>query len=561
MPRNVLATPNSYESITRPIALEVGYQIARLLELPNNTHIRFPGGMEQLAQKGSTLGKELHDDDESMFQFDGQILMDIVERFNDDNVLSTTVHYLEDAEPYFNDPAIGVSLRPVYSHTTIDFNISVRCKDRDQARRFRDTILARSAMLRKENLHEFSYSFTVPPKHLLLLEAIHTLREKKAGYGEDFSTWVANHITGRATNLTTMIGTEPTLVIQENQAEVLGWFDWEAAPDNLEKDADGGTWQWTLTYKLNYDKVIGTAARWPISVHSQYLGAPWVSTPVANGTQIDPDRRPRRSGRITAALQHFVPWLYTDWCRSEVIDGIQYPIFDEWFPHHVKPDTSSVITALIEVDETTPRLVAELGTGDIDYIKIDPDVLAFLKKDHAYLPRYNESICHFALYEDDVELGPDALEIDADLNVWSTIPMNPRKVYHLRIALVNDLMGITRAARERFRSGGVGAQKILMTLQWKLLKRASLPPLLGGRWIALAYIEELAREINALKGIHYTGVEYRMLTVGYFTVVTQRRTEDAHRQTHPAGGTDSAGAGSDEGREYPVPGCDDGYPI
>lgn len=556
MPRNFQATPNSNETITRPISLEVATQIKRLLELPDNTVVTFPGGMETVAQTGSTIDAK-QGGDLSTFSHDNQFRMDVVERFNDDDVLSTTVHYQDDAQPYFLDKAIGVELRPVYSQTQIDFNISIRTKDKDMAARFRDTILARSAQQRTVNLHELHYSYAVPLKHLQLLEQIHTMREATAGYGEDFSTWVASNITGRATNLTNLIGTAQTLVIQEHQIECTGWFDWEAAPDNVEKDGEAGAYSWTLTYKLNYAKVIGTAARWPIMVHNAIMPHPWISTPVANGTMIDPDRRTRRGGKITEAFKHFTH-LYTDWCAKRIIDGVQIPVFDEWEPRNVYPDTSSVVTILMSADLTAPRSVLDLGEGDLGEYLIDPDVLEFMRGEYRWLNSYNESIIHIGLYEGSDLLDDGSLMINDQLNITAREPLDPRKVYHLRIALVNDLTALSKPAMERFRRGGKGAQKLLMTLQWKLLQIATLPDLLAGKYLSVALIQDIAKKINAKKGIHYTGVEYRMLTVGYFTITAQRN--DHANRTNPPSSQAPEADGTD-GSQYPVPGCDGGYPI
>lgn len=556
MPRNFKATPNSYESITRPVAMSIARELVRILELPPEIKIELPGGMEQLAQPGSTL--QPPSDDPSNFQFVNRLHLSVDERFKDENVLSTTVHY-NDAEPIFHDPLLNVRISPVYSQTLLTFTIGIRAKDRDMARKFRDTILARSSMLREAINHECNYSFTIPTNHLFLLQQVHTMREAVAGYGEDFSTWVSNHLTPRATNLVTQAGTEQLLVVQEHQTEMLGWFDWAGAPDQLTKDSDAGTYVWEMTYTASYDKVIGCAAKWPIVVHNQMMPEPWIGADRANGEIVaDPDRRPRRSGRITAALQHFIPHLYTDFCARR-IDGVQIPVNDEFIPEIIYPDTSTVFLALMAVDLTAPRYVMNLAEGFEEYT-IDPDILTLMSSEYRWLTTYQASVFHLSLYRDGVPLEGAGLMVDEMLNVSTREPMDPRCVYHLRLALVTDLSILTQAAVTRFRSGGVGAQKVMMTLQWKILGHATIPQLKAGRWLTQADLLAYTRALNATKSSYFTGLEYRMLTVGNFLISMHRRNDDARNETHTQG-TESAGPSGAEGDTYPIPQCGGGYPV
>lgn len=519
MPRNFLPIPNSHETITRPVALAVARQIINLLELPPNISILYPGSMDQAAQVGSALNSSTGDP--SKFALDDRFAIEVAERFSDQDVLSTTVHY-HNSEPYFNDPDIGVQLRPVYSQTDLDFTIQLRTKDRDTARRLRDHILARSAMLRKENLHECHYSYTVPPIHLHLLQQIHTMREAVAGYGEDFSTWVENHLTDRATNLVNLAGKGQTLVIQEHQTQFLGWFDFEAAPDSLEKDRDAGTWNWSLTYKTQFGKVIGSAARWPLMVHNQLIPEPWRDAPVANGHQIDPDRRPRRSGAITEALQNFTPHLYTDTSRHP-IDGVRYPVFDEWRPDYVYPDTSTLIVGMIGVDPTAPRTVMNLE--DFGDYKIHPELAEFMREEHRHLTHYGDSLISVSLYCDNVPLDGSALGVNPELVLTSNEPLSLRGRYHVRVALHNDFFTVSRAALERLRLRGPACLRVLAALRDKLLPDLPLPTLLAGKYVAMADLLEFGRRLNDVKGPSHTGIEYRMLTVAHCLVGMHRRTD------------------------------------
>lgn len=555
MPRNFVPTPNTHETMTRPIAQAIARQLLRALELPEDTKILFPGDAGQMAQKGTTAEEQFADP--SSFSFDDRFSIEITERPDEDFVLPTLVHQ-KDAAPYFLDPKIGVELKPVYSHTVLEFSIILRSRSRDRARRIRDEILARRAMSRETHLHEVQYSYCVPDIHLHLLKQIHQMREETAGYGEGFSQWVNDHITERATNLTNQAGTQTVLAIQETQGEILGWFDFAAIPEGPEKDNDAGTWTWSMNYVVKYDKVIGTAAHWPLVVHNAIIPEPWHNSPLASGTMIDPARRPSRAGIGKRALREATGnFLHRDFCAQRAIDGVIYPVFDDWIPETVHPSTSTVLVALMQVDLNQPEYVGQIG--DFIDFTVDPDVLEFMRSEHQYLNTYNQSIVHVSLFENGIPLDDELIRIDADLNVYKTTPMNPRMTYRLRVALFNNLLGLNHAARQRLLRAGVAGQKILMSLQWKTLYSATVPPLQADGSIAFSYYHEVGVAINHAKGIHYTGIEYRMLTVGDHLICMHRRNDDASN-AHTAG-TPTGDGSHAHGERHPLPGCDGGYPI
>jgi len=555
MPRQFFPTPNSHETMTRPICLDIARQLLRALELPEDTYILFPGDIGQTYQPGSVA--EDNGTDPSRFRFlQDRFFIEITEKANEDYILATTVHQ-KDATPYFLDRGLGVELKPVYHHTTLEFSIVVRARSRDRAKRIRDQMLAKRAVGRETFLHEVSYSYCVPDLCMALLKKVHEYREAVAGYGDDFSSWVRKHITERATNLTNQTGSRSTLAIGEHQGEIMGWFDFPAVPDGPEKDHDAGTWNWNLNYVTNYDKVIGTAARWPISVHNQILPKPWVGGPYGHGSMIEPARRPNRAGRITRALREATGnYLHKNFDYARKIGGYIYPEFDDWSPDIVKPDTSTLFVSMMQVDLANPRFVCNLE--DLGVYAIDSDVVALMKEAPQRLSKYLQSPILVDVYENELPLKDDLVKVDADLNVTVSYDLNPRHLYHLRISLVNTLMGLHAAAKKQLLSGSVGARKILLALQSMTIQKlypvadrnldkpprsikeymdwlkglGPTPPhpvlandavLVKDGPIPLEWYQEIAKEINRFRGIHYTGIEYTTPYVGFFNIVLHRR--------------------------------------
>jgi hypothetical protein len=547
MPRVATEIPETMEAIVRPVALDIIRQVGKLLGLPKSTAIYYPGSAESAAQTGSTLNYE---GEPSSFPFYGKLKIEANEQYIEDRVLTDAV-YRHEFLPIFIDKDLGVRIHPVYSATEMILSFTYRAESRVAAERFRDDIKMRTSMLRKENLHELTYHYGIPATYLQLCQEIHTLREKIAPYGEDFSKWFMDHVDPRVTNITTLIGTSPTLVIPEHQVCALGWFDFAFAPEPAVKDSESGTFDISFEYRVTYDKVISCVMEYPLVVHNQMIAARWHGQRNASGDLAsDPGLRKRAPSLSRYFFDKFVS-VYPCECQRQ-IDGVSMPVFDDWIPDTVHPDTSTVFTAIVQVSPTDRGDVVNLQSlGDW---KIDPTLLPFLQGEAPFLTTYGQSVVYLSLYRDGVPVDDGGLTVDAALNVRYTPTMDLRQRYHLRIALVNDLTILDRPAIERFRSGGQAALKILTTLQAKLGKKGYLPVLRGGKYISYADILEIGQRINSLKTPYQTGVEYAMLTVGNFIIAASRSSDYAPDAADNAGGsTHEPGTGAGDGQA--LPGC------
>jgi len=548
MPRVATEIPTTYEAILRPVVLEISRQLAVLLNLPQDISILFPGDAEEAAQHNSTLEK---DGNASKFKYTQRFRVQFSENVVEDRVLATAV-YQDENIPVFFDKKLGVKIKPVYSGTELVLSYTYRAENRAEARKFRDDMLMRTAMLRAENLHEITYHYELPVVFLHLLAEVYRMREAQEGYGDTFDDWVNAHITPKATNLTTLTGTVKTLAIAEKQVCPWGYFDFTAMPEPAEKDREGGSWNVNFEYRITIDKVIACVAEWPLVIHNQIIDEPWRESPNASGHLVDPNRRLRAPSSSRHSFDYFTPQLYPNPCRRKV-DGVAIPHFDEWEPKQVHPETSTVAGIMLQVDPDDRHAVLNLRTDIPDY-EIDPDIIAFLRGEGNNVARYGGSVFHITLYNDGDPLD-EPLLMDRALNVRAANPMHPRERYHLRLALVNDLLGLESAAIDRLRMHGAACIKILNTLQWRLLGTAFTPKLLGGTTVAKSDIIKIGQRLNDQKRPHHTGIEYRMLTVGNFIIATHRSSDYASNEAE-ADGTQGDGSDFAPGDLTGIPGCD-----
>lgn len=549
MPRVATRIPESQDSILRPVTFAVLRQMFDLLSLPKETSILFPGATEEAPMPGSTLNSS--GSEPTKFNNSERIRVEVNEEIEDHVILTTPVYQREN-RPIFLDKVLGVALYPVYAQTKLVLQCTYRAPNRVTAKRFRDECLMRQAAWRAENMHEFEYHYPVPYEFLHLLEHVHELREATAGYGEDFSTWAQAHFTKRATNLTTVIGTQQQLSIQEHQVRPIGWFDFSALPAAEQKETDNGTFTISFEYHVVFDKVIGVTAEYPLVIHNSLIDERYYSTPRASGNFIDPERRNGLNTIGRRALDYFAQLNQCQ--RLCQVDGIRIPEFDEWEPKAVRPDTNTLALIMLSVDEEDPQSVINLT--DIPDYQIEENIVEYLKQEFARIARYGGSPFYVSMYRNDEPLDDSWLEVDADLNVRATKPLNPRDRYHLRLALVTDLLSLSNDVLDRFRMHGKACQAILSTLQWTMLRDGWLPKLLGGKYVTRRDLDAIAQRINDLKAPHLPGMEYPgMLTVGNFLITTHRRSDYGRDEEETNG---SAGNGTDtgDGDRTPLQECD-----
>lgn len=521
MPR--VATPilSTYDSIVRPVAIATARRICELLSLPNNITMIMPGPGEEAPMTGSTIGYQGED---SRFDSDDQITIEVTEETTDERVLSTPVYQVEHI-PFFLDTALKIKMKPVYSPSELILQFTYRASNRIKASQFRADALLRSNQGRTENLHNIDYHYPVPVEYLQLLKHIHVLRETQAGYGETFDHWMKEHLTERATNLTNVVGKEHLLVIAEKQIRPIGYFDFSSQPAPEEREKETGPYVVKFEYRLLYDKVIGAVAEYPLVVHNQLIDDRWFGQRRASGDVLNPENYAAVAGYSRYAMDHIVK--LNRCCPKK--EGLSIPEFDEWQPSLTHPTTYTLANVMLQVDPDNPYAVLNLE-NDLGDFKFADALIPFLKGEASYLNRFAQSVIYLSLYRDDKPVADGSLLVDRDLNVQSNFPLELRDRYHMRIAVVTDLNFINQGALERFRYSGQACLNILSALQGQLIGEGFLPPLLGGQIVTMKDIKEIAFNINNKRRRQSSGY-YTMITVGTFFIATHRRTDDARHGT------------------------------
>lgn len=479
MPKLVLPLQDTPESVTRPIIFDITRQLFKITGISSDTRIFYPGYMERDRQPGSTVR-----DSEVINTFGAgqKITIDVEENYEQDRILSSAVLRPENLF-IFRDDRIETSIKPAYSSTEITINFRHRAIDRISALRWRDDIKTRISMMRDEHLHDLTYHYLIPAEFMIIMREIHRLRENVAGYGQDFETFFRENLTQRASLLSNFSGTHQEWGISEKQMRVIGWFEFEGAPEQGSREDEDDTWTIAFSYKFRYDKPIACVMQYPLVIHNQLLSSRY--RPTESAYQVEHHLR-----SYSHSARNFAVFEKTrETAALSMQPGVSIPEFDEFIPASVLASTKRILTTLVTVDPADPRLLLNLNDLGKTW-SLNPVILELLKQEHADLGTDYGTIFGLQLYRGIDRLPSGTLSVDADLNVRSTIDLSLRQYYHVRLSLLTDMSALPQHVWDRLRENGPALSIILAAVNPNVSTLLPAPNLLGGKYMPRDYLSK-----------------------------------------------------------------------
>jgi hypothetical protein len=511
MPKILLTVPETVESVVRPVVLEIVRDICKVTGLDPKTNIQYPGTMDVMKQAGTSL--ESQGDATVRTSFTNKLTIDVEEGYEEDRLLSTAVMRPENLF-IFMDERLETYIKPAYSSTDMTINFRFRAVDKTSATRWRDDIRARISRNLTERIHSVSYHYLIPPAFLEILKEIHRLREAVAPYGEDYDTYFRANSTQRASILTNLSGVAERWGISETQMRIVGWFDFvDTGPEKGGKDDDGDTWTVGFAYKFKFDQPIACVMSYPLMVHNQLLGLGYRP---GKDDQVDrPEIHARSYTHSAKAFSMFEKGRQFGGSITAPQPGVQIPDFDEFIPASVPSKTLRLFTALTSIDTTPagdPKFLLDLRALSRQW-KLDTDVLEYMATIPEKLTLPKACVLKLDLYENRQLVQTGALTVDQDLKVYSTVDLDLRNYYHVRLGLAIDWASC--GDHDNLREHGPALCKLAKAISPAIQGCCCSSPsgLLGGRYVSRACLKCIIDEIDALILGRGDGQVYQFNTV------------------------------------------------
>lgn len=441
MPNISITLPETSQSISRPIVLDIIGQLQDITKVNPSTKIFFAGDIRKMQTPGTSIDST--DERFALFNTNNIIFIEVQEDYDINTVGSTAVTRPEQL-PVFYDPALDIQVTPVYTTTNTVISFRYRCVSKTEALRWRDDIRLRASQMRDVNVHNLTYHYALPLDVLVLLKLIHQTKELVEPYNETYEDFIRRNSTDRLTVMGDLVNQEVRLAISETQCRVVGLYEWDVLPEKPERE-DSGVWTVSFSYKFSFEKPIACHMRYPVMVHNNLL--PSYYTLFTNGEK-DLYHTPKHYPLSLGALAGFESDTVMDHRRSHE-PVIRLPRFDDFDIKQVPTGTGTAIIALCQVDTDKRQLLNLKELGDI---ALDEDILNFIQTvEYPYITQLYKSIIHVSLYRNNHLTHTDTIDCDSELMIHAVGDLDLRNVHRLRIALVTDLTLLPWDALSRLR--------------------------------------------------------------------------------------------------------------
>lgn len=437
MPVNTIDFGELHASITRPVAKGIVAHVKKMTGIPQDTPEVFFGDGGVALVEGSTIEGS---NDPVRFAGNNRVFIEYNEETIPEYTLTRYTHQSEN-KPYFGDDKLKLTLRPLYVRSRLIISLRFRAADKATAVRWKSTMSRKISEGRLDNLHEISYYYLIPNEHLELLITAHSLREKRAGYGDTLKEYLEAGFAPNVSKVSTRDGEHSRLAVKERQIRVLGRYDFEVPP-NEEKGDEGPIWNTQIDYIVEYDRPISSVARYPISIHSSMLPKKWL--PIDPAYTLEHDGV--YAGQGLAALQR-VQGVMTSVDYNPMIEGVAFPKYDDWFKDTPWRWTAWIGRFLVIPDDNKPRFVLDID--DLGPYTLAEPARKFMKKNRKHVFKPEASPIFIRIYCDDDPMSDTTLSMDADGAVYYYKELDPRRVYHVCIGFVTNFSMMTPDGQDR----------------------------------------------------------------------------------------------------------------
>lgn len=437
-----ITLPDIEQSVARPAIFKILQQVFEITQLPKDTDIHYVGKRGGMQTAGSSIDDESLSDSSRDAQFAAKryAFIDVTEQYQLGAMQEIFTHAYEHI-PIFEDPALRLSMSPIYTTSDVTIAIRYRSVSETECRRWMAEMLLRTSRGRDLNLHDIEYTYPIPLPYLNLIEDVWTRREAIAGYNQPFEDYFTRHASDRLTVVSNRAGEGKMLMVSEKQMRIQGYFDFQGVPEAPTRD-DSGTWEISFNYRFSYQRPDAAVIHYPIVVHNQLLPEKYLGLHVFKQ---DPEYRGKYYSHSYNALAAFECDTALRGMRPED-SFLRLPSFDDFTLNYPNPIYGTVFTALTTLDDDRQVLLNLKELGDL---VIDVDILEYMAAEASYMTWMYKSFFRLSLHCGDEEQPDGSIELLPDLTVRATAPLDLRKVYHVRLALAVETNMILESAFDR----------------------------------------------------------------------------------------------------------------
>lgn len=426
MPRILRSIPQELTGITRRLVGMVTKDLLKQTAFPEEVDLVYEGEVSG-SSKSLINFFDTAKKNPIRTRFQNYAFLTYKETFLEDhlNLSRWQNAYISDV---FVDEEHGIRLRPQYATALVELEIKLRTRNLSTLKSWVSNLRLTHGKTNLNWSHDVDYEFDIPADFIEFIGDAYTMKEKVMPDGETLTDYLRRTFRKGVNKRTSLNGENVDLVCVEKQRGVLGM-----ATDEFfynDKEVADGIYEITIPYRYEYKKPIGLTMTVPCTIRNQLIPQVYIDTWVPKVDRKDDDLE--------------LPLYYASY-----YDPVQNPLFhiadggsrvrewDDWFPINYQEGVQTVTIVPVYIDVKNPRTIFNIRDIEDRYLPTEvKEYLSYFPTAQGYFP---ESLVTIELFEVGIEEKAIAHVLSPALDLTSTIDMDPRKRYYIRIGLLKDL--------------------------------------------------------------------------------------------------------------------------
>lgn len=427
-------------SIYNDIYYKIAHDLSKILNVNKDAKLILYNSMVVGKTDSRDTAKTQTDHNTPLTSSKRRFLVRVTEEFDE---ASVTGGYINEVEqfPIFEDKDIGVTIAPIYHVVNFTFDFIYRSPSKVEIENMRDHIRLQLARSMHMYVHDVEYTMIIPEFIEDFIIDVHECRNDLEPI--DLKKYVDKHSTNRMHCITDMSNKENTLLgVKEHQTDVIGEFDFSAVPPVREDDNSKSQFSLAFSYNVQMEVPKNLTVRFPVMIYNTIMKDKY--------TDILETQRQQKIARqlianphvgTVSTIMHNLPTTRVGTYIDDTIYPFNYPAFDEYVPPNIQG--MSCIICLLTTIENKRNLFNLRDLEDTPYALTD-FTLDYIKNNRDKVTKYGHGLIFIGLCQDTKHYNNSVLEIDEDLNVYSTVDLDPRFTSHVTINGYNDISAMKR---------------------------------------------------------------------------------------------------------------------
>ena len=413
------------ESVINNIAITVSRDLAKVLNLPDDTKIRFN------TETKTTYEKNVNGDIIGTASTPANEFVITVEESPSREQYNLLRYKSTDYPPIFRDYHTGLLITPIYNHKVLNFRCIYASESKSKVFAIANHLGDFVNRYSNYRYHNLEYSYPLGNSIMNLLHTVNAIRNMKANDNLTFREYVDKYNLGRIffTIPETTDIKNLDLSVQEKQYSALGEFD-SISPDiRPNYNSELSRWELELSYVLDFEKPIRLNVKYPILIYNTLI-------PEEFRNIEEYDYLPYHLKHSSVGINRHYP--HNRYCKTrfDTYPIINIPRLDKWYPPNVDELYIPIISFLCMIKDKDTIL---FNMHDMSGLKFHNCVKEYIiQEEGKSISKSRSGIFLFKLFEND-RPSSITLTIDKDGNVTSSEPLDVRKLYRVVVYVISNL--------------------------------------------------------------------------------------------------------------------------